>query len=235
RSVQTVSLPNINLNGLAASPANSTNPYVFVAMGVGGTEVIPFDAASTANPFGTLANIKAKNQTSGGASALAVDPTNRLLYVGEVAALTGTQTGGLRVFTISATSINEVTGSPYKTAGTGPSAILPSVDGNYVYVANKAVSGSATGNITGYPINVSGGVYSLGTLINTITAGTSTVGLAEESTGTHVLAVNASNSNSSPDLATFTFDATTPGKLDAGATAATGTDPAGATAIVAVP
>jgi 6-phosphogluconolactonase (cycloisomerase 2 family) len=236
RTAYPVTLPNVALNGIATSPVNSTSPYVFVAMGVGGTEAILFNATSTATPFGTLSNIKAINQTVGGASTLAVDPSNRLLYVGEIAALTtGTQTGGLRVFTIGATSISEVTGSPYPTAGTGPSAILPSLDGSYVYVANKAVGGSTTGNVTGYPINVSGAAYSLGTLINTITTGTSTMGLAEDSTGTYVLAVNASNSNSSPDLATFTFDATTLGKLDVGATAATGTDPAGATAIVAVP
>ncbi|HEY2860076.1 MAG TPA: beta-propeller fold lactonase family protein [Terracidiphilus sp.] len=235
RTLQTVNLPNTNLNGIAVSPANSNVPYVFAAMGVGGTEAIPFSAASTGNPFGTLANIKAKNQTTGGASAIAVDPSNRLLYVGEIAALSGTQSGGLRVFTIGSSSINEVTGSPYLTAGTGPSAILPSRDGNFVYVANKAVSGATAGNITGYPINSTGGAYSLGTLINTIAAGTGTVGLAEDNTGTYVLAVNASNNNSSPDLSTYTFDATTSGKLVVGATASTGTDPAQAIAIVAVP
>ena len=55
RSVQTIDLPNTNLNEIAVSPANSTYPYVFVAMGAGGTEAIPFNAASTANPFGRVA------------------------------------------------------------------------------------------------------------------------------------------------------------------------------------
>jgi 6-phosphogluconolactonase len=235
RSLQTFNLPNTILTQIVSSPGSATNPYVFVGMGLGGTEVIPFTAASTANPFGTGARIAAKS-SSGGATAVAVDPSNRLLYVSETAAVSGTQTGGLRVFTIgSNSSIKEIAGSPYPTGGTGPSAILPTPDGNFVYVANKAVSGSGNGNISGYPVVSSGGVYSLGTLINTIGAGVGTAGLAEDNTKTYLLAVNSSNSNSSPDLSTYTFDATTSGKLNAGATAATGTDPVQATAIVAVP
>jgi 6-phosphogluconolactonase len=229
RTVQTASLPNTFLNGIAASPANSTNPYIFVAMGTGGTEVIPFTANSTGNPFGTLSNIPVV-KTGGGATALAVDPTNRLLYVGETVALTGTQNGGLRVFTISATHISEVTGSPYGSAGTGPSAIVALA--NYVYVANKTVSGSTNGNITGFPVVTTGGVYSLGTAINTIASGTNTVGLARENTGTYLLAVNAGGN---PDLNTYTYDTTTPGKLVAGATVSSGTDPTRPTAIAALP
>jgi len=235
RTQQTVNLPNTILTQIVSSSGNATNPYVFVGMGLGGTAVIPFTAASTSNPFGTVVRIPTIS-SSGGATAVAVDPTNRLLYVAETAAVSGTQTGGLRVFTIGAnSSMKEVSGSPYKTGGTGPSAILATPDGNFVYVANKAVSGSGNGNISGYPIVSSGGVYSLGTLINTIATGVGTVGLAEDNTKTYVLAVNSSNSNSSPDLNTYTFDATTTGKLNAGATAATGTDPVQATAIAAVP
>jgi len=235
RTQQTFNLPNTILTQIVSSPGNSTNPYIFVGMGAGGTEVIPFTANSTGNPFGNGGRIATKS-SSGGATSVAVDPSNRLLYVAETVAVSGTQTGGLRVFNIGSNStIKEISGSPYPTGGTGPSAILPTPDGNFVYVANKAVGGSSNGNISGYPIVSSGGVYSLGALINTIAAGVSTVGLAEDNTKTYVLAVNSSNSNSSPDLNTYTFDTTTNGKLVAGATAATGTDPVQATAIVAVP
>jgi hypothetical protein len=223
------SLPNTFLNGIAVSPASSASPYVFVAMGTGGTEVIPFSAASTGNPFGTLSNIPVL-KTNGGATAIAVDPANILLYVGETVAVSGAQTGGLRVFTISATHIAEVKGSPYATAGTGPSAIVALA--SYVYVANKTVSGSTTGNITGFPIVNTGGVYSLGAIINTIASGTNTIGLAAENTGSYLLAVNAGGT---PDLNTYTFDTTTPGKLVVGATASTGSDPTRPAAIVAVP
>ena len=225
RSVKTVVLPATTLNQLAVSPASSTNPYVFVAMGTGGTAVVPFTSAN-ADPFGTVSKIAVKNSL-GGANTVAVDTSNRLLFVGETVAVTGTQTGGLRAFSIGAT-ISEVSGSPYTTDGTGPSAILPTAD--YVYVANKAVSGSTTGNVKGFAITATGSVYSL-TKVSTIAAGNGTVGLAEDSTSTFVLAVN---SGGNPDLDAFTFDATTAGQLDASITSATGTDPTQAIAIAAL-
>jgi hypothetical protein len=98
-----------------------------------------------------------------------------------------------------------------------------------VYIANRAVSGSGTGNIAVYPVNTSAGVYSLGTLVGTVNAGNVTVGLAEDSTKTYVLAVNSSGG---PDLNTYTFDTTTTGKLDTGATVSNSLAP---TAIIAVP
>src|SRR6202048_952001 len=227
RTVKTATLPTVTISQLAISPGSSTNPYVFIAMGSGGTAVVPFTAsntASTTNPFGAVSTIKLLN-SAGGANAVAVDPTNRLLYVGETAAVSGTQTGGLRVFTIGASSaIKEITGSPYSTGGTGPSAILPvttSGGTSLVYVANKAVSGSTNGNITGFTLGSSGTTFAL-TTIGTTAAGIGTAGLAVDNTGTYLLAVNTSGS---PDLSTFTFDTTTTGKLVAAATASTGTDP----------
>ena len=228
RSEKSAALPTVTVTQLAVSPISAANPYVFVAMGSGGTAVVPFTAGS-ASPFGTVATIKLVS-SAGGASAIAVDPSNRLLYVGETVAATGTQTGGLRVFTIGANSLlTEITGSPFSTGGTGPSAILPSTTS--VYVANKAVSGSTNGNITAFSLAVSGTTYSL-TTINSIAAGLSTNALAVDNTGVYMLAVNAAGS---PDLSTFTFDATTTGKLVAAATSTTGTDPVQAVAVVAHP
>ena len=232
RTEKSAVLPTITISQLAISPGTPANPYVFIAMGSGGTAVIPF-TASSATPFGTVGHINLISN-AGGALAVAVDPSNRLLYVGETAALTaGAQTGGLRVFTIAANSvITEISGSPFSTAGTGPSAILPGTSD--IYVANKAVSGSADGNITGFSLTTSGTTtitYSL-TTISTISAGISTNSLAVDNTGTYILAANPGGS---PDLSTFTFDTTTAGKLDAAATAATGTDPVQAIVVVAHP
>ncbi len=223
---QTIALPAITVQGLAVSPANSTNPYVFVPLGANGTAVVPFKAANT-DPFGSVSRI-ATLSTLGGANSVGIDPTNRLLYIGETAALSGTQSGGLRVFTVGA-QISEISGSPFATGGTGPSAILTGADN--VYIANKAVSGSTTGNITGFSITATGTAYSL-TAINTIASGIGTIGLAVESTSTYMLAVN---SGGTPDLNLYTFDTTTAGKLVASATAATGTDPVQAIAIAAAP
>lgn len=229
-SEQSVALPSgaTAIQQLTITPSGSANPYVFVAMGSTGIAAVPFTATNN-NPFGGVTTIKPISNT-GGDTTIAVDVSRPLLYVGETVAVSGTQPGGLRVFTIAANSkFTEISGSPYATAGIGPSAILPTT--NYVYVANKAVSGSTSGNITGLAITLTGTVYSL-TTVSTISAGVSTAGLAEDSTGTYLLAVNASGS---PDLSAFTFDATTAGKLDAYATASTGSDPVQAVAIAAVP
>lgn len=229
RTVQTANLPATTAQQVAVSPSGAANTYVFVALGTGGTSVLTF-APSATNPFSKVTTYQVKN-TGGADNAIAVDPSNRLLYVGETLASSAPQTGGLRAFTIGANStLTEVTGSPYPTGGTGPSSILPTA--NYVYVANRAVSGSNNGNIRGYPIATVGTSYSLGALINTVSAGQLTMDIAVDSTKTYLLAVNAQGS---PDLSTFTFDATTGGKLVAGPTAATGTDPVRALAVAAVP
>jgi hypothetical protein len=222
-------LPATTPKAIAISPSGSAAPYVFIAMGTGGTAVVGFNSASS-SPFGTVSRIAVRSSL-GGDNTVGVDPQNRLLYVGETVATTGTQSGGLRVFTIGNTSINEISGSPYSSGGTGPSSILATQ--SYVYIANSAVSGSSTGNISGFTIvtSTSGTTYSL-TAINTVSAGSLTFSLAEDSTDAYLLAVN---SGGSPDLSAFTFDTTTAGQLDAGPTAATGTDPTGAIAIVAVP
>jgi hypothetical protein len=158
-----------------------------------------------------------------------VDPSNQLLYVGEAGAVTGVQTAGLRVFTIGVPAFTEISGSPFTAGGNSPSAILATAD--HVYIANSSVSNGSGGSITGFSVNSTTGTFSLA-VISTIAAGTSTVGIAEESTGTYVLAVN---SGGSPDLSMYLFDVTTPGKLDAAGTASTGTDPVQAVAIVALP
>jgi hypothetical protein len=232
----TVQLPSNILKGIAISPGGSSSPYVFVAMGTGGTEVVPFSAGST-SPFGTPGRLSVKNSL-GADNTVAVDPQNRLLYVGETAAASGAQSGGLRVLTISNTGVTEITTGatdaagnayPYSTGGSGPSSILATA--NNVYVGNSAVSGSSAGSITGFSLVSSGTSYTM-TTVNSVSTGPLTYDIAEDSTDTYILAVNFGGS---PDLSTFTFNATTAGQLDAGPTAATGIDPVGAIAIVAAP
>ena len=135
------------------------------------------------------------------------------------------------MFSIGANStLTEVTGSPYASGGIGPSAILPTT--NFIYVANKAVTGSTNGNITAFGISTTAGVATGLTAVTsgTISAGVSTLGLAEDSTGTYILAVNSSGS---PDLNAFTIGTT--GALTSYATVSTGSDPVQAGAIAAIP
>ena len=224
---QTTALPASTVQQIAVSPSSATAPYVFVAMGTGGTAVIPFNTANS-NPLGKAVTIAPKNKL-GGDNAVATDPTGVLLYVGETAALSTTQSGGLRVFTIGSTAITEISGSPFSTGGTGPSSIV--TNSTAVYVANSAVSGSSDGNISGFTVTTTGTTPTL-TAINTVSAGVQTSSIIIDSTGVYLLAVNHGGS---PDLSSFTFDSTTAGKLDAGPTGSTGTDPTGAWQIVAVP
>jgi len=226
-SDQTASLPASTTVQLAISPTDSgtcNKCYVFVAMGSGGIEMVPFNPAN-ANPFGTsLLHINLV-KSGGGANAIAVDPSNRLLYVGESAALSSTQSGGLAVYTISAGGANAISGSPYATGGTGPSSILPTADGNYVYVANRSVSGSSTDNITGFSVSTTA-LSQLGT----VAAGpTGQIGLAEDSTGSYVLAVDLVGN---PDLQAYSMSS---GMLTSVFTGATGIDPVGAVAVAAAP
>ena len=224
---QAFNLPASTATQLALSPNDSsscTDCYVFVAMGSAGTELVRFNPAA-ANPFGAFGTQKLVN-SGGGDNTVSVDPTNRFLYVGETDALPSqTQTGGLRVFSIAANGITEIGGSPYAAGGTGPSAILPTADGNYVFVANQSVSGSSNGNIAGFSVSSTGLTTS-----GTIAAGPSGhLGLAEDSTGSFVLAVDVAGN---PDLQAYMLSS---GTLSSTLNAATGTDPAGAIAIAAAP
>ncbi|HET7104689.1 MAG TPA: hypothetical protein VFI20_11435 [Terracidiphilus sp.] len=217
-------LPASTVQQVAISPDNL---HVLVAMGSGGTEMVPFTSGNT-NPLGQTSHIAISNP-AGAALSVAVDPQSRLFYVGETAAVSGSNTGGLRAFNLS--TMAELTGSPFATAGLAPYAILPVSSGNYVYVANRQTSAGATGIIAGFSITPSGTSYSLAALGGTSTAGAHTVGLAQDNTGTFVFAVNY---DGNPDLSAYTFDAAKAGYLDLVISSSTGDDPVQATAIAAV-
>jgi 6-phosphogluconolactonase (cycloisomerase 2 family) len=219
---QTAQLPAATVYQLAISPDNT---HVFVALGSSGTEEVIFAAGST-TPFGNATNIAVKN-SAGSAVSVAVDPSNRLFYVGETAATSGTNSGGLRAFNYN--TLTEVTGSPYSIGGLAPYAILPTSTGDYVYVANRTVSGSSAGNIFGFSFTSTGTVYSLTALSSTASAGTTPVGLAEDSQGNYLLVVD---SGGNPDLEAYTMSS---GALTSALTSSTGTDPVQASAVAAAP
>jgi hypothetical protein len=178
--------------------------------------------------------IAVKN-AGGAALSVAVDPSNRLFYIGETLGTSATtNTGALRAFSYSSLSgtLSEITGSPFASGGLTPISILPAASGTYVYVANATASSSSNGSITGFAVSVNGSSYSLTQVSGSPSVGITPAGMAEDSSGSVVLLVNTGGS---PDLDVFTFDVTTPGKLDSVFTFATGTDPVGAVAIAAAP
>jgi len=214
-------LPASTIQQVAISPDDL---HVFVAVGTGGTAVIPFTAGDT-NPFGAVTTIGVKN-VGGAALSVAVDPTDRLLYIGETVATSGSNTGGLRVLNLS--TLTELSGSPYPSGGLAPYSILPISSGDYVYVVNRQVSGSSTGVIDGFSISSTNSVYSLTALGSTFSVGTNPVALAEDNTDTFVFAVDFGGN---PDLKGYTFDSTNAGYLDSVISVNTGTDPVEASAI----
>jgi 6-phosphogluconolactonase (cycloisomerase 2 family) len=223
---QNTLLPAATVQQLAISPDNA---HVFVALGSAGTEDVTF-AAGNATPFGATANLAVVN-SAGAAVSVAVDPSSRLLYVGETAATSGSNSGGLRVINYS--TLTEVSGSPFATGGLAPYAIAPTRyganAGNYVYVANRTVSGSSNGNIAAFAVTTTGTTSTLTALGSTVAAGITPLGITQDKTGNYLLVVN---SGGGPDLGAYTMSS---GALTSALTSATGTDPVQASAIAAAP
>jgi 6-phosphogluconolactonase len=207
RSTEQVALTGSTINQIAISP---NDEYVFVARGTNGTAAFKFSASSS-DPLGSAAyaTVAPVNSSDGSALSVAVDPSTRLLYIGESAAISGSG-GGLRAFTIgSAGALSEISGSPMSSGGTGPHAILPKSTGDYVYVANW--KGTSAGNITGFAIDDSSSTYSLAKLSTAVATGIEPMSLAEDSNENFVLAVSAEGS---PYFDAYFFDTSTAGVLD---------------------
>jgi hypothetical protein len=235
---QTVSF---NVTSAALQPnkmaISGDDAHIFVALGAGGTLVVPFTSsvATGSNPLGSRAIAIPVTTTSGSALSVAVDPgtTPRLFYIGETLANSAHSSGGLRAFTyssLSASTLAQATGSPIASGGLAPNFILPAASGSYVYVANGA-GASAAGNVTGFTVTASTAttpVYTVATDTSTA-AGVQPRGLAEDSTSTFVFAVG---SLGSPYFDAYTFDSTVLGQLDSQITSTTST---GSIAIVAAP
>ncbi|MGH9590716.1 MAG: hypothetical protein ACRD25_09980, partial [Terracidiphilus sp.] len=101
-----------SVNGLTISPDGN---YVFVAAGTAGTLVVPFAHGSSsplnANGAVTIQPLHA----NGSALSVAVDPQDRLFYIGETLANSSANSGGLRVVNYSSLASGTLTqagGSP---------------------------------------------------------------------------------------------------------------------------
>lgn len=191
---------------------------IFAALGTGG------DVAFT---FNTSTGVAASSQylptgnAATGDYGLAINANASYLYI----ARSGTN-GGVAVFTIGTNGIlTPVTGTPFA-AGSGTFSVVLDPTGTYAYAANRT-----DGTISGYTI-VPGATASALTLKplsgSPYLSGSVVQSLGIDKTGNYLLAVAV---NGSPDLTMYSFDITTPGKLDPATSRATGTDPAGAVAL----
>jgi hypothetical protein len=229
-------ISNATVYQMVLSP-DSNN--LFLALGAAGTIVIPF-STSSANPVGTTATTIGPVNSNGSALSVAVDPTNRVFYIGETVAASSGNSGGLRVFNYSSLGTGtrrslptQISGSPIATGGTAPNAILPIASGDYVYVANGAEGTTSGGNVAWFPITVSGTTYTIASG-SSAASGVQPMGLAEDNEDNFVLAVSTGGTTSSgdPDLEAYTMSS---GALTAALTSTTGTDPVRAVAIAALP
>ncbi len=223
KAEQSRTLPSSAIQQVTLSPDDS---YAFVAMGTGGTAVVPFTSGNT-NPFGTATTLATKG-TGGSALSVAVDPTSRVFYIGETSAVSGSDSGGVRVFSLS--TMKEQSGSPYASGGLAPYWILPEAGGSYVYAVNRQTSAGSTGVLKGFTLAESAGVYSLTGMSSTFTAGTHAVAAVEDNSKQFVFVVSVDGSS---DLMGYVFDTTTAGALDQVVASSTGTDPVSANAIAA--
>ena len=204
-SGNSISIPSSTVNQMAFT---TNNNYVFVAMGTSGTYEYSFNTNSTSATIGSVGKHIALVGTS--ALTVAVDPSDRLIYIGETAAKNSS--GGLRAFAYTATSntLAELSGSPYSSGGSGPYAILPKLSGDYVYVGNTTGSTSA-GNITGFSVTASSSSYTLAKLSSSTATGIRPKSLAEEKNGNILIAACEAGT---PNLEAYIFDTSTAGALD---------------------
>lgn len=223
---QYVTLPASTINQIAIAPDDD---YIAVAMGTGGTEIVPFSSGNT-NPFSSGSKLSVYG-SSGSAQSVAFDPQERMLYIGETAVSSSSNSGGLRAFKISSGSFSEISGSPYGSKGLAPYSILAEANGNYVYVANRNTASSTTGVIAGFTVTASSSSYTLSAMSSTFTAGKYTYSLAEDSTDQFIFAASYGGSY---DLTGYIFDTTTAGTLDTVIQSTTGTDPVEAIAVAAL-
>ena len=191
-----------------------TGDYVAVSLGTGGDVLFGFDTSTGILTADTQVNTPAASSAD---QAVTFDSSGVTLYV----ARSGTD-GGVIPYTITTGgALTAVAGAPFA-LGNGPSSILIDNTGKYLYVGNKIDS-----TISAFTIG-SGSVLTA-VAGSPFAAGTNVSALGEDNSSTYLL----STSVGSPDLKMYSFDATTPGKLDPVTTATTGdpTEPAGAIAI----
>lgn len=231
---QALSFPNLTNPAIKQMVLSPNEDYIFLALGSGGAIAVPFNP-DIDSPMSTSATTLVNPNSQQGVLSVAVDPQERLFYLGQINVFSTGTTGGLLAFSYSSLTSGtptQISGSPFVSGGTSPNAILPEASGDYVYVANGG-EGNVDGNVAWFTVSASGTTYSIASG-SSIASGIFPVGLAEDSKDNFVLAVSTGGTTSSgdPDLEAYTMSS---GALTAAVASSTGTDPVGASAIVALP
>ena len=207
----------------------SSGEYLFVALGTGGTLIIPFNTSTGVQaPAGTsVAQIRpptgGPNSNYWADSALAVNASTSVLYI--VSSDTSSSNGVIAAYVIGSNGTQATLGTPASGATAfQPAAVAINTAGTDVYVANTAgdsisafgttASGSSLPGLTGSPYPF----------------GYAPTGLAVDNSGNYLLAIAQ---DGGPDLTMYSYGPA--GQLSEAASINTGngTEPAGAVAIAA--
>jgi 6-phosphogluconolactonase (cycloisomerase 2 family) len=209
-------------NALGLDTGSTSNLYitpngqnVYISLGTGGVDILTFNTSTgVITKLNQILNPKSSSNADFG---LASDPNSKYLFVTE------TGINSVRVLTINttgSTALTELSTSPVKT-GLGPSQVLVTSDGSYVYVTNRT-----DGTISGFTLAANGSLTALSG--SPYTTGAAPVDIMEDQSHAYIAVACASGN---PDMQVFSIDTATPGKLDAFASKTTGTDPTLASAI----
>ena len=189
--------------------------YLIASLGTGGDVVFTFNTATGAPSFsGALAVPSGDSDNS-----VAIDANSSYVYL----ARGGTNTGTSGVASFRLGSGGTLTAvQTLETSGNTPFSLVLDSTGAYAYTANRG-----DGTVSGFTVQsgtltpLSGSPYAAGTLATA---------LARDNSGKYLVAASFGGGS---DLTMYSFDTSTAGKLDMVATAASGTDPAGAIALAA--
>ncbi|HEX4582209.1 MAG TPA: beta-propeller fold lactonase family protein [Acidobacteriaceae bacterium] len=193
---------NLAVTRIAVAPNSS---YVFVTLGQLGVAPLPFNTSGGLSPNTQIIKPLTSSGIANQDLGVAVNAGSTALFVGETNA-------GVRVFTIGST-FTEISGSPFK-AGSQPRSLAFDGTGDYLYSAN-----GSDATISGYSVLASGSLTALtGSPFSSV--GSGPTALALDQSKKFLLSANLGGS---PDVQLFSFDATTAGKLDPGATATNAT------------
>jgi 6-phosphogluconolactonase len=197
---------NLSVQNIAVAPNSS---YVFVTLGQLGVVPMPFNTSGSLSANTQIIGPKATSGIANQDLGLAVNSTSSALFVGETNV-------GVRVFTIGTSSFTEISGSPFA-AGGQPRSITFDSTGGYLYAAN-----TTDNSISGYSVLASGALTALsGSPFSSV--GTQPFALALDQSKKFLFAADLGGN---PDVQLFSFDSTTAGKLDPGATATNAAQPA---------
>jgi 6-phosphogluconolactonase len=189
---------NLSVTNIAVAPNSS---YVFVTLGQLGVAPLPFNTSGGLSVNTQIIPPKATSGIANQDLGLAVNAGSTALFVGETNA-------GVRVFTIGTSTFTEISGSPFQSGGQSRSITFDGT-GDFLYVAN-----ASDNTISGYSVLSSGTLTPLsGSPYSSV--GTLPFELALDQSKTFLF---SANSGASPNVQLFSFDSTTAGKLDPGAT-----------------